>query len=225
MLIVNFLYALLDEPCFFSLAQRLVSADYRSIRQVIRQELGPVTGQWVIDLGCGTGNLADEFGGACYVGVDLDLAYVRFARRTTRGQFAVMDMTELALRDDAFDAALAVGLTHHLDDRSAKQLACEIRRVCRDRALVLIVDIVLPHRWNLLERARQRWAERGRFLRPSEVYQALLAASGLTVKEAYRIRSGFLEYQVLVMRVRKKLGVTNECQTKGCPALKGGFAG
>lgn len=188
----------------FSLAQRLASGNYRAVRQAIRQELGPLTDQWVIDLGCGTGNLADEFGGARYVGVDIDLAYLRFARRTTRGQFAAMDVTELALRDDTFDAALAVGLTHHLDDQSAERLAREIRRVCRDGAPVLVVDIVRPHRWNLPERARQRWAERGRFVRSPEDYRALFA-SGLTVEKTYRIRSGFLEYQVLVLRVKLSL--------------------
>lgn len=202
MLIVNFLHTLLDEPHFFSLAQRLASGNYRAVRQAIRRELGPLPDRWVIDLGCGTGSLADEFGGARYMGVDVSLAYLRFARRTAGGRLAVMDVIELALRDDTFDAALAVGLTHHLDDQSAKRLACEIRRVCQDGALVLVVDIVLPHRWNLLERARQRWAERGCFVRPPEDYRALFA-SGLTAEKTYRIRSGFLEYQVLVLRVGK----------------------
>ncbi|MCX7855771.1 MAG: class I SAM-dependent methyltransferase, partial [Anaerolineae bacterium] len=125
---------LLESPLFYSLAQRLVSVDYRAIRQAIRKELGSLTGCWVIDLGCGTGNLADEFRCARYVGVDVDLGYIRFAQRTTGRQFVTMDVTELALRDDIFDAALAVGLTHHLDDFSAERFACEIRRVCRDGA-------------------------------------------------------------------------------------------
>ncbi len=197
-------FSLLADPSLFSLSQRLISANYRAIRWAIRRELGPLADRWIIDLGCGTGNLANEFSNACYVGVDLDPAYIRFARRATGGRFAVMDVTELALRDDIFDAALAVGLTHHLDDRSAARFARQIRRVCRTGALVLVVDIIPPRRWNLPERARQRWAERGRFVRPPEAHRALWA-SDLAVEKAYCIRSGFLEYQVLVLRVEKAL--------------------
>lgn len=184
----------------FSLFQRLVSANYRAIRRTIRRELGLLVDWWVIDLGCGTGNLADEFLCTHYLGVDIDLGYLRFARRTTGRRFVVMDVTALALRDDAFDAALAVGLTHHLDDCSAERFAREIRRVCRDSARVLLIDIVQPHRWNLLERARQRWAERGRFIRPPRAYRALFEPY-LVVEKTFHIRSGFLEYLVLLLRV------------------------
>jgi len=183
----------------FAWAQRLVSANYRAIRRAIRRELGPLTGLRVVDLGCGTGNLADEFGGAHYVGVDVDFAYVRFARRATGLPFAVTDVTVPGLRDDAFDAAIAVGLIHHLDDRSAEQFARQVRRVCRDSARVLVVDIVRPRWWNLPERARQRWAERGRFIRTPDACRVLFVPY-LAVERTYPLRSGFLEYQVLVLR-------------------------
>jgi SAM-dependent methyltransferase len=192
----------LIDSFLFAWAQRLVSANYRAVRRAIRRELGPLTGLRVVDLGCGTGNLAGEFSRARYVGVDVDLACVRFARRVTGFPFAVTDVTAPGLRDDAFDAAIAVGLIHHLDDGSAKQFACQVRRFCRDGARVLVVDIVRPRRWNLPERARQRWAERGHFIRTPDVCQALFVPY-LAVERTYPLRSGFLEYQVLVLRVEK----------------------
>ena len=195
-------WSLAVDSFLFAGAQRLVSANYRAVRRAIRRELGPLAGLWVVDLGCGTGNLAGEFGRAGYVGVDVNLTYVRFARRATGLPFVVTDVTVPGLRDSAFDAAVAVGLVHHLDDGLAAQFARQVRRVCRDGARVLVVDVVRPRWWNLPERARQRWAERGRFIRPPDACQALFVPY-LAVERTYPLRSGFLEYQVLVLRVEK----------------------
>ena len=49
---------------------------------------------------------------------------------------------------------------------------------------------------------QQRWAERGRYVRPPEEYRHLLATH-LTVERMYPLRWGFLEYSVIVLRVEK----------------------
>jgi cyclopropane fatty-acyl-phospholipid synthase-like methyltransferase len=194
---------LLRWPAVYNLAQGVASANYRAARSVIRQELMLAPGEWLIDLGCGTGNLAGLFPDARYVGVDLSLPYLRFARRAARGNFAVMDVARLGFREDTFDAAIAIGLTHHLDDGALERFAGQVRRVCRATARMIVIDIVPAQPWNLLERARQRWGERGKHLRPQEEHRRLLAAH-LAVEKGYRVRSGFLEYSVLVLRVEKE---------------------
>lgn len=193
---------LIRHPRLYSLAQKLVSADYRAIRRAIRRELPLRPGQQVVDLGCGTGNLAGLFSQARYVGVDVHPTFVRFARKTTRRPYAVMDVAHLGLPDSAFDAAVAIGLNHHLDDETLQQFARQVRRVCKPATRVVIIDIIPPRSWNILERARQQWAERGRHIRHPEEYRRLLATH-LTVERMYPLRWGFLEYSVLVLRVEK----------------------
>lgn len=195
-------HGLLNHPWLFSLAQRLASADYWAVRCAIRQELRLPPNRWVIDLGCGTGNLAGMFGQCRYVGVDLNLAYVRFAQRTSRRPFIVMDVTRLGFAEDVFDQVLAVGLSHHLNDEAMEHFAWQVRRVCRNAATVLIIDVIPPHWWNVPERIRQRWGERGGYVRTADEYCRLLA-SHLSVEKCYPLRSGFLEYSVLVLRVEK----------------------
>lgn len=190
---------LFRHPHLYSLAQKLTSANYRAIRRAIRRELSLTPGQEVVDLGCGTGNLADLFPHARYVGVDICPTYVRFARQTTGRAFAVMDAVRLALADNAFDAAIAVGLNHHLDDEALERVACQIRRVCKPAARVVIIDIIPPRPWNVLERVRQRWAEQGRHIRHPEEYRRLLAGY-LTVEQIYPLRWRFLEYSVIVAK-------------------------
>lgn len=194
---------LLGHPVVYNLAQGVASANYRAARGVIRRELTPAPDERVVDLGCGTGNLAGLFVHARYVGVDLHIPYLRFARRAARGSLAAMDVGRLGFRDNTFDTAVAVGLTHHLDDSALERFARQVRRVCRAAARIVIIDIVPAQPWNLLERARQRWGERGRHLRSQEEHRRLLAAH-LAVEKGYRVRSGFLEYSVLVLKVKKE---------------------
>ncbi len=66
-----------------------------------------------------------------------------------------------------------------------------------------MIDIIPPRPWNIPERARQRWAERGRYIRPPEEYRCLLPTH-LAVEQMYPLRWGFLEYSVLVLRVEKE---------------------
>lgn len=191
---------LIRHPHLYALAQKMVSANYRAIRRAIRRELPLAPGQRVMDLGCGTGNLSNLFPHARYVGVDICPACVCFARRTTGRSFAVMDVAHLALADDAFDAAIAVGLNHHLDDETMEQVAPQIRRVCKPETWIVIIDIAPPAPWNIVERVRQRWAEQGRHIRPAGEYHRLLGRH-LTVERMYPLRWGFLEYSLIVAKI------------------------
>ncbi len=186
-------------PRLYALAQRLASANYRAIRRVIRREFPAPASQRVVDLGCGTGNLADMFPQARYIGVDICPAYTRYARQTTGQSFAVMDVAHLALAGDTFDAAIAVGLDHHLDDETLEEVTRQIRRVCRPGARIVAIDIIPPAPWNIAERLRQRWAEQGRHIRPAGEYHRLLGRH-LTVERMYPLRWGFLEYIVIVAK-------------------------
>ncbi|MEU0840562.1 class I SAM-dependent methyltransferase [Streptomyces sp. NPDC005962] len=87
-------------------------------------ELGPRTGDAVLDAGCGTGRalpaLRAAVGpGGTVLGFDLTPAMLEAAVRAGRdrdGALALADVARLPLRDGCLDAVFAAGLISHLTD-------------------------------------------------------------------------------------------------------------
>jgi SAM-dependent methyltransferase len=118
----------------------------RRLRRGFLAFAGIAPGARVLDVGCGTGVVTRELaarvgprGGV--VGVDPSRAFVREARRRTRGarvRFRVGDGADLPFRDRTFDAAVAVTVLLHVA-RSDRVLA-EMCRVVRPGGTVAVLD-------------------------------------------------------------------------------------
>lgn len=96
-------------------------------------------GERLLDIGCGTG-IGTVLARGPYVGIDIDLPYLRFAhahRRSAEYAFAAMSALDLGFRDAAFDKAMLVNVAHHLSDAVLDRLLGQLRRVVRSRVLVL----------------------------------------------------------------------------------------
>ena len=65
---------MLNRPGIFFHLQRILSGNYSRIRRVLGDEVQLQENQIVLDLACGTGNIADFFGG---VNITLGLDFVR----------------------------------------------------------------------------------------------------------------------------------------------------
>ncbi len=101
----------------------------------------------VLDIGCGTGQLALQLVGHAYevVGIDISPQMVKWAERYVRSKadsasavasFRVGDVEELDLPDGSMDAVVALGVLEWLaDDRKAFS---EIRRVLRPDGIAII---------------------------------------------------------------------------------------
>jgi SAM-dependent methyltransferase len=129
----------------------------------------------VLDIGCGTGQMALALEGylsdrGAYYGTDIGREAVAFARRTYRRPnfvFAPGEMTRVPFPDSAgpFDLAIFFSVfTHTFTDESVLLLA-EARRLLGPRGAV-IADIITSE---LVERAAghrgEMWVNRGHFLR------------------------------------------------------------
>lgn len=98
----------------------------------------------VLDVGCGPGINAALFDSHGYVGVDLNDAYIRDARKRFSGhRFEVRDVTTGVSDLGGFDVVLMNSLMHHLDDSGAASLLASVAEldVTED---VHILDLVLP---------------------------------------------------------------------------------
>ena len=190
-----------ENPQAWNILRRLVEDDFRGEKDVIARELAPwrdVGQRDFLDFGCGTGEFAPCFPARHYTGVDLAAHYIRFAGRAYPGRFAVMSGAALGLADARFDAALVLGVFHHMPDELARATAAELCRVLKPGATLLVMeDIPPPDRRNLAGHA-MHWLDRGGFIRGDADYRALLG-DGFSMVRSYPTRSGICDYQVYVL--------------------------
>jgi ubiquinone/menaquinone biosynthesis C-methylase UbiE len=117
-------------------------------------------GDFVLDVGCGTGSLAiaatrrvGPAGAVC--GIDASAAMIARATKKARRQDAEVQF-QLALAealpfpDSHFDVALSTVMLHHLRRGARQQCAAEIRRVLKPGGRLLVVDFGAPRRHGLL---------------------------------------------------------------------------
>ena len=111
-------------------------------------------GHRVLEIGCGTGNLALRaqrmHPDAEVVGIDPDpLALQRARRKADRAGLPVRwdrgKAGELPYADESVDRVLSAFMFHHLDDAEKKSALAEVRRVLRPDGQLHLVDIAGHH--------------------------------------------------------------------------------
>lgn len=198
-----------SRPTLWNLFRRILEFNFREERRVISRELMPGADQArgqgrrpaVLDLGCGTGELAPIFikSGYDYSGVDIEPERIEFARKTyPEGKFLVMDASKLRFPDGHFDQILVTGVLHHLSDDEVRDIVGEMARVLRPDGRALVMeDIALRGSFNLLG-ALVHLADAGAYIRRPRQYLALFGPS-LRLRKSYPVRCGVCDYQAFVL--------------------------
>ncbi|MBK9710550.1 MAG: methyltransferase domain-containing protein [Kouleothrix sp.] len=191
-----------ESPQAWNFLRRIVEAGFRGEKDAIARELAPQSDpgrREFLDFGCGTGEFAPCFPPAHYLGVDLAPRYIRFAARSYHGRFAIASGSALGLAAGRFDAALVLGVFHHMPDDLARTTVAELHRVLKPGATLLVMeDIPPPDPWNVAGHL-MHWLDRGGFIRTEAEYRALLE-SGFSTVRSYLTRSGICDYQVYVLQ-------------------------
>ena len=131
----------LRRPALYSWVQNLLGA--RAVREhVVREQLRPVPGERILDLGCGPGDLVELLPEVEYLGVDRNPDYIRAAsaRAHPGAEFRCADVRTVELPAAGFDAVIAVGLMHHLADRDAALVFALAAAALTDGGRLVTVD-------------------------------------------------------------------------------------
>lgn len=119
--------AILDLPALYKLFSTMVGAQ-NSQSIFINQYVRPVTGDRILDIGCGPGNILDYLPQQIdYFGFDFNTSYIESAtkRYGYRGKFFCQRVAEAQVfleQPESFDIVMAIGILHHLDDAEALHL-------------------------------------------------------------------------------------------------------
>lgn len=205
----RFVHWLSARPTLWNVFRRALEVNFREEKRVIGRELMPlasrISGEGrmprLLDLGCGTGELAAIFlrAGYSYVGIDIEPERIAYARKTYRkGKFHVMDASHLRYPDGYFDQILITGVLHHLSDEQVREIVREMRRVLRPEGRALVMeDIALRGSLNLLG-ALVHLADAGAYIRRPGQYAPLFKPE-LHIEDTYPVRCGVCDYQAFVL--------------------------
>lgn len=168
--------AILSQAWAYDAFQSLLGAG-RSRRRICADHLKLAPGDVIVDVGCGTASIIDYLPqGVRYFGLDLSAEYIENATRRygSRGTFACKDVATLEAGEiPPCQAALAIGLLHHLDDAEARALLAALYERLAPGGKLVTVD---PAYWSPQPRLA-RWLisrDRGRNVRTGEEYRQLV---------------------------------------------------
>jgi SAM-dependent methyltransferase len=113
--------AIFSNPAIYSVFQNIMGA--HGVRTTLVEEfVRPISGCTILDIGCGPADILDYLTDVDYFGFDISDAYIARANKRfgLRGKFYCKELTHADIEKmPKVDIVLALGLLHHLDDKSA----------------------------------------------------------------------------------------------------------
>jgi 2-polyprenyl-3-methyl-5-hydroxy-6-metoxy-1,4-benzoquinol methylase len=158
-------------------AFKVLTRGDHTMRAMTDQYIQPQSGERILDVGCGYGDLSRCLRDVSYVGVDSNEDYIEFAQRDpVRGAvFVVGDVTELSEeRYGRFDCAVLIGVLHHLSDNDATRTLKAITEILDPAGRLVAAEPV----WEPSQRTTARVLaalDRGRYVREQERYNELVS--------------------------------------------------
>ncbi len=171
----------------------ILEAGFAETKKTIKKELD--CNKKTLDIGCGTGTFSVLF--KDYIGIDISLRFIQYARKKYGREFYVGDTLKLEFSDNSFDNVLVVGVFHHLDDVKFLQAISEIRRVLKKNGRALILEDVPALPVNIIGKLVHKF-DIGNNIRNMEGYQKLLKQE-LSLEKSYKIRNGIADYGIFIL--------------------------
>jgi SAM-dependent methyltransferase len=156
-------------------------------RGLVRDYLQPRVGARILEIGCGPGTIVGYLPQVEYLGFDLSSKYIEMARkRFPQAQFVCERVSQFSLaRKQSFDAVLALGIVHHLDDQEARQLFQIAYDALKSGGRLITLDGV----WTNDQSPAARWLlarDRGEYVRNEAGYVNIASQVFANVRASVR---------------------------------------
>lgn len=191
--IITGLRAVLSHPWIYDVFQNIMGA--RSVRQSFSTTyIRASPGSRLLDIGCGTAWILEYLPeNIAYWGYDINPVYIAAARAKfgKKGQFTcrLLEESEVA-KILPFDIVIAVGLLHHLDDDTARNVFRLARLALRPGGRFVSLDPVFAAGQNPIARFIIS-RDRGRNVRNGEGYLAL-------ARHEFNLAEGMVQHRVWI---------------------------
>ena len=154
---------------------------------LVGQYIQPRAGARILEIGCGPGTNAGYLPDSEYVGFDMSSKYIEIARkRFPQAQFICERVSQFSLaKQQSFDAVLALGVVHHLDDQEARQLFQIAYDALKSGGKLITFDGV----WTNDQSPAARWLlarDRGEHVRNEREYVNIASQVFANVKASVR---------------------------------------
>ena len=192
-------------PVVYEAIQRAMGKN-KLRRRFVREYVEARSGERLLDIGCGPGDLSTFCHDVDYIGFDVNRAYINSAQRRfgDHGAFHTGAIDQLAEHlEGSCDITVVVGVLHHVSDEAAVELVKAARRCLREGGRFIAVE---PHVYagqHPVARALITH-DRGNFVRDEASYADLIATSFDDVRTVRDEHLLWVPYTLSVYSARKK---------------------
>lgn len=204
--LTNGFRAVLGHPSLYVLFGRLMGLSQK-YRTYIDRYVQPFSGMRILDIGCGPAAILNYLPlNVDYTGYDLNPSYIAYAKKKYghRAAFHHQRVSDMILADARpFDAVLADGLLHHLNETEAEKFFNIGHRVLKSGGFMVTVDPAFVDDQKLLD----RWitsTDRGQHVRYPQQYKKI-AESCFSEVEAHILKGiGTFSLTGCILKCRKE---------------------
>lgn len=179
---------------------KIITFDYFSIRHAVRmlaRRSGLTASAKVLDVGCGTGVLANMFSSKCYLGFDIDHESIMQAKHShPKYKFIQANAINPPLGNKKYDLVLISGVIHHLNNSDRNLTFKMIRSHLNRLGKIVMIEAIPPiYSWNIIGQVIRK-LDQGHHIHELKDY-VRLTKKYFKVIDSYQQIGGLVDYGVV----------------------------
>jgi cyclopropane fatty-acyl-phospholipid synthase-like methyltransferase len=195
---------ILSHPQIYRRMRLLIGGNGAS-QNFVNTFIRPRTGEKILDIGCGPGDILEFLPAVDYWGFDLNEEYINYARKrfSNRGQFFCKNVSRDAIPgENIFDIVIAFGVFHHLsDDEAGEMFELAYTLLKPDGRFITIDGVYVPHQSYLVHLLLSE--DRGNYVRTQEQYRLIAQKKFSDIRLFVRHDLLWIPYTHIIMECTK----------------------